>query len=252
MSGEPGKRPKAASRKTSLDSNPPGDQYVEFVNAENEIPSNGAGRLSAGRGAILANAARELQDVAARQSVGHTSNRPQPPHLGTRRSRQYEEPAVPQTWAIGSKGKQHHRQMPAPKMVAPTQSGTGDGYTYSSYKRPPLFTQAPKNKVHRPKSPTDGHSQFLTRTLDMFNSRNEPPAVEIGPNHEIDMPPTQYMAQEPPFSVNDGGISNHGHGGGLAVYEPYNPALHPYPPPDPQGYGSGVPHRGKGTIDFSF
>ncbi|PWY72849.1 hypothetical protein BO83DRAFT_361757 [Aspergillus eucalypticola CBS 122712] len=239
MSEEPGKRLEDPSQRTSLDANPPGDQHVEYVNAEPETMSSGTGRLSAGRGAILANAARELQDVAAKQPTSHTSNRLQPLHLGTRRSRPYGEPVVPPTWTEGPQGKKYHRQMPVGEMVVPTQAGTGEGYNYSSYKRPPLFTQAPKNKVHRPKSPTEGHSRYLAGTLKMLSMHNNPPQQENDPNNGIDMPPTEYMVQEPPYIADDGGVTNQARGGNVVVYEQYDPDIHPHPPPDPQLYGFG-------------
>ncbi|PYH65125.1 uncharacterized protein BO88DRAFT_349061 [Aspergillus vadensis CBS 113365] len=239
MSEEPGERLGAPSQSTSLDTNPPGDQHQEFVNAVHETPSSGAGRLSAGRGAILANAARELQDVAAKQPTSHTSNSLQPLHMGTRRSRPYGEPVVPQTWTEGPQGKKYHRKMPVGEMVAPIQSGTGEGYNYSSYKRPPLFTQAPKNKVHRPKSPIEGHSRYLAGTLKMLSKHSNPPQQENDPSNGIDMPSTEYMDHEPPYTADDGGVMNQARGGDVVVYEQYDPDIHPHPPPDPQVYGFG-------------
>ncbi|GFN19802.1 vacuolar protein sorting-associated protein 4 [Aspergillus tubingensis] len=243
MSEEPGKRLEDPSQRTSLDANPPGDQHVEFVNAEPETLSSGTGRLSAGRGAILANAARELQDVAAKQPTSHTSNSLQPLHLGTRRSRPYGEPVVPPTWTEGPQGKKYHRQMPVGEMVAPTQPGIGEGYNYSSYKRPPLFTQAPKHKVHRPKSPIEGHSRYLAGTLKMLSMHNNPPQQENDPNNEIDTPPAEYMDHEPPYTADDGGVTNQARGGNVVVYDQYDPDIHPHPPPDPQLYGFGVPQQ---------
>ncbi|OJJ71992.1 hypothetical protein ASPBRDRAFT_43387 [Aspergillus brasiliensis CBS 101740] len=114
------------------------------------------------------------------------------------------------TSTLAPQDRQYPRQVPAAEMVSPTQPGTGEGHKYSSYKRPTIFTQAPKNRVHPPKPYTKGHTQFLERTLKMLSGHDGPPQEELNPNCELGMPPNEYMVHEPPFTADDTPFSNNG------------------------------------------
>lgn len=44
----------------------------------------------------------------------------------------------------------------------------------------------------------------------MLSMHNNPPQQENDPNNEIDTPPAEYMDHEPPYTADDGGVTNQG------------------------------------------